>query len=78
MKEGGGEGLTRYSELGSQNRLQADPFKESVGAGQKIIQNSWGDRGGGQGYSELRGVGVVKKIKIDFQIRVRGYLDFGG
>ena len=37
-----------------------------------------GDRGGGQGYSELRGVGVVKKRKIDFQIRVRGYLDFGG
>ena len=34
MKEGGG-GLIRYSEMGSQNRLQADPFKKSVGAGTK-------------------------------------------
>ena len=32
---GGGEGLTRYSELGSQNRLQADPFKKELGRDKK-------------------------------------------
>ena len=32
---GGGEGLTRHSELGSQNRLQADPYKKKCWGGTK-------------------------------------------
>ena len=32
---GGGGGLTRYSELESQNRLQADPFKKKCWGGTK-------------------------------------------